>query len=84
MARNGFRSRFSIAILLSGMIAGTLTLFEPLKSEVVNWSEIGIGVAELLTRLATPLAIAFLAVAVLAMLLTAIAPSPAPRPLSLR
>ncbi len=74
MTSTRFRSRLPAALLLSGLLAATFTLLEPAKSAVSNWSEIVIGFAELLTRLAVPFAAAWFAIATLAVLLVALAP----------
>ena len=63
-----------MAFLLSGLLAATFTLLEPAKSAVSNWSEITIGFEDLATRLAVPFAVAYLAIATLAVLLIALAP----------
>ena len=63
MALDSFRSRLPAALLLSGLLAATITLFEPAKSAVSNWNEIGIGFSELLARLAVPFAVACFAIA---------------------
>ena len=71
---NWFRLRLPAALLLGGLLAATITLIEPAKSAIGNWSEIGVGFSELLTRLALPFAVAFLAAATFAVLLMAAAP----------
>ena len=69
-----FRSRLSALLLVSGLLAATITLIEPAKSAITNWSEIAIGFEELLARLALPFAVTFLAIATLAIVLNALAP----------
>jgi hypothetical protein len=74
MPENRFRSQLPAALLLSALLAATIALIEPAKSAIGNWSEIGIGFAELLARLAVPFAVAFFAIATFAVLLAAAAP----------
>ncbi len=71
---NRFRSQLPAAFLLSGLLAATIALLEPLKSALRNWNEIGINFSELFASLAVPFAVAFFAIAILAVLLLAVAP----------
>ncbi len=52
------RARALRAFVLAALIAGTVVLFEPLKSAVLNWDEISIDFAALLQRLLPPFALA--------------------------
>ncbi len=68
------RSQLPAALLLSALLAATITLIEPAKSAIGNWSEIGIGISTLLARLVTPFAVALAGIAAFAVFLTVVAP----------
>jgi hypothetical protein len=51
---NSKHSRHFTIVLLSGLLAATISLFEPLKSAVWNWSELSLGFSGLLAKLALP------------------------------
>lgn len=68
------RSRRSATLVVSGLLAATITLLEPAKSAVSNWSEVGIGFEELLARLVVPFVAVYFAIAALAVPLNALAP----------
>ena len=63
------RSQLPAALLLSALLAATITLIEPAKSAIGNWSEIGIGISTLLARLVTPFAAALAGIAAFAVFL---------------
>ncbi len=69
-----FRSKLPIVLLLSGLLAATIALLEPVKSAVWNWNEINLGFEALLARLAPPFAVVWLGIAGVSMLAIAIAP----------
>ncbi len=68
------RSQLPAALLLSTLLAATITLIEPAKSAIGNWSEIGIGISTLLARLVTPFVAALAVIAAFDALLTVVAP----------
>jgi hypothetical protein len=72
---NEFRSKLPMVLLLSGLLAATIALFEPIKSAIWNWSEISLGFEALLARLALPFAGAWLGIAGVAALSSAAAPN---------
>jgi hypothetical protein len=71
-------ARLLRALVLAALIAGSVMLFEPLKSAVLNWDEISTGPAELLRRLLPPFAATFAALAALAAGLCLMAPQRGP------
>ncbi len=71
---NEFRSKLPMVLLLSGLLAATIALLEPVKSAVWNWSEINLGFEALFARLALPFAVAWLGIAGVSTLAIAVAP----------